>query len=50
MEKKFFQNFFRMMQETPYAVRYWDGTEEKYGQGSRSLRLFYMTKSRKLKF
>lgn len=50
MEKKFFQNFFRMMQETPYAVRYWDGTEEKYGQGEPEFKIILHDKISETKF
>ncbi|MGI6686675.1 MAG: class I SAM-dependent methyltransferase [Bacillota bacterium] len=44
MEKKLFHNFFQTMQKTPYIVRYWDGKEEKYGQGEPEFKIIFHDK------
>lgn len=44
MEKKIFYNFFQGMQTEPFAIRYWDGTEEKYGQGEPGIKVIFHDK------
>lgn len=48
MEKKFFHNIFQTMQ-SPFAVRYWDGGEEKYGQGEPQFSIIFHDKIPELK-
>lgn len=49
MEKKLFHNLFQMMQKTPYIVKYWDGQEEKYGQGEPEFKIIFHDKIPKTK-
>lgn len=44
MEKTFFHNFFQSMQKNQFAVRYWDGTEKKYGQGEPEFKIIFHDK------
>lgn len=44
MEKNLFHNFFQLMQKSSFAVRYWDGIEEKYGQGEPEFKIIFHDK------
>lgn len=45
VEKSLLQNLLSRIQEGCFQVRYWDGTEEQYGQGTPSFRLILPDKS-----
>jgi len=44
MEKKLFHNFFQLMQKSSFEVRYWDGTEKKYGQEKPNFKIIFHDK------